>query len=88
MGLLIWIALCGVGLWLAPRVRPGEPWILRWGWLLSLSMIAFGITSGTRASWQQWIVGTVQAWLAAGICCELRIRQTRLPPPGGTRQRR
>jgi uncharacterized membrane protein len=88
MGLFTWMALCGIGIWLAPRVRPGEPWLLRWGWLLSLSMIGFGITSGTQATWHQWMVGTVQAWLAAGSCCELRLQSLRKIPTGGRAQKR
>jgi hypothetical protein len=88
MGLFSWFTLCGVGLWLAPRVRAGEPWLIRWGWLLSLSLIGFGITSGTQASWEQWLLGTTQAWLAAGLCCELRLRSIRKQPPGGQPQKR
>jgi len=82
MRLFTWIALCGIGIWLAPRIRPGEPWLLRWGWLLSLSMIGFGISSGTKANWQQWLLGTTQAWLAAVFCCELRLRTIRNSPTG------
>jgi hypothetical protein len=88
MGLFTWMALCGIGIWLAPRVRAGEPWPLRWGWLLSLSMIGYGITSGTQATWQQWMVGTVQAWFAAGSCCELRLKSLRKIPTGVRAQKR
>ena len=88
MGLFTWMILCGIGLWLAPRIRKGEPWLLRWGWLLSLSMIGFGITNGTRASWQQWLLGTVQAWMAAGLCCELRLLSLRKSGTGAQAQKR
>ena len=88
MGLFNWISLCGVGIWLAPRVRNNEPWWIRWGWLLSISMIVFGVTSGTRASWQKWVVGTTQAWLAAGICCEVRLHTINKRQTGADREKR
>jgi hypothetical protein len=88
MRLFTWVVLCGIGIWLAPRVRQDEPWFLRWGWLLSLSLIGFGISSGTSANFQQWLVGTTQAWLAAVFCCELRLRIIRKRATGTHPQKR
>lgn len=77
MGLSLWLIACFVGLRLAPMVRPYEPPVFRWTWLLSISLLIFGLFKGTLSSWSQWLVGTTELWFISGLTCELRLLMLR-----------
>ncbi len=77
MGLSLWLLASFVGLRLAPMVRPYEPPIFRWTWLLSISLLIFGLFKGTLSSWSQWLVGTGELWFVSVLTCELRLLMLR-----------
>ena len=73
MNIYIAILLVFLGFNLAGKVRPGEPWALRWAWLFTISMLAFGISNGTNSDFYQWLVGSLQGLLLSVFVCEMRL---------------
>ena len=62
---------------LASRVRNGEPWILRFTWLFTISIIAYGISNGINSTFYQWLVGAFQGSFISIAVCEIRLRWLR-----------
>ena len=62
---------------LASRVRNGEPWILRFTWLFTISIIAYGISNGINSTFYQWLVGALQGAFISIVVCEMRLRWLR-----------
>jgi Na+-driven multidrug efflux pump len=77
MGISLYLIALFIGLRLAPMVRAYEPLFFRFTWLLSISLLIFGVFKGTNSSWSQWLVGTIQLWIVSGVTCELRLLMLR-----------
>ena len=60
MNTYIFLLLAVLGYCLANKIKSGEPWFLRSSWLFTISVLAFGITSGTKSDFYQWLVGSTQ----------------------------
>ena len=73
MNLYVILVLSILAFNLAPKVRLGEPWILRFSWLFTISIIAYGISNGTNSNFYQWLVGALQGTLISILVCEIRL---------------
>ena len=77
MNLYIIFVLSLLAFNLASRVRKGEPWILRFAWLFTISIIAYGISNGTNSTFHQWLIGALQGSFISIAVCEMRLRWLR-----------
>ena len=83
MNTYIFLLLGVLGYFLAEKIRSGEPWILRFSWLFTISLLAFGITSGTKSDLYQWIVGSTQGAFISILVCEIRLFLIKRGSPSG-----